>query len=73
MDLQAFVSQVGFPAAMAVYLLWRLDKRLEQLTDVLAAQKERACTHYELCSQNHQTVLRLLEAHLKPNAEAYRQ
>jgi len=40
-ELLEFIKVLGFPAAVAFFVLWRLDKRLEELTKVLA----------ELCSK----------------------
>ena len=34
-DIITLIQQVGFPAAVAVFLLWRYDKRLQELGDVL--------------------------------------
>lgn len=33
--IQQFIQQIGFPITVAVWLLWRTDKRLEKMTDVL--------------------------------------
>lgn len=43
MDLDAigrFISTVGFPIAVAVYLLWRLDPILRKLAETQAVQVE---------------------------------
>ena len=32
-----FIKQVGFPAAIAIFVLWRLDKRLGDLVTELRA------------------------------------
>ena len=40
MDLSAiadFIKQVGFPAAIAIFVLWRLDRRLGDLVTELRA------------------------------------
>lgn len=31
------IQQVGFPAAVALWLLWRTDKRLEHMAEILAS------------------------------------
>ena len=36
-DMIKLIQQVGFPIAFAIYLLWRYEKRMKEMTDVLAA------------------------------------
>ncbi len=33
--LADLTQQVGFPIAVAIWLLWRTDKKLQKMTDVL--------------------------------------
>jgi len=32
-----FISQVGFPIAVAMWLLFRTDKRIEKMTEILGS------------------------------------
>jgi len=34
-ELIEIIQQIGFPIAVAIFLLWRYDKRLKDLTEVL--------------------------------------
>ncbi|GAA0718974.1 YvrJ family protein [Clostridium malenominatum] len=40
-ELVKLISNVGFPVAVSVYLLVRLDKRLEQIIMLLSAMEHR--------------------------------
>jgi len=43
-ELVTLLQNVGFPIAVAIYLLWRYDKRLEEMTEVL----NKICTKMEV-------------------------
>lgn len=40
-ELVKLISNVGFPVAVSVYLLVKLDKRLEQIIILLSAMEHR--------------------------------
>lgn len=40
-DVIAFVKEVGFPIAVAVFVLWRLNGRIERLTVAVVKLTER--------------------------------
>ncbi|WP_096635769.1 YvrJ family protein [Clostridium cochlearium] len=40
-ELVKLISNVGFPVAVSVYLLVKLDKRLEQIIMLLSAMEHR--------------------------------
>jgi len=35
-DLTTLIQQVGFPIAVAIFLLWRYERRLKEMTNVLS-------------------------------------
>ncbi len=44
-ELTKFISQVGFPIAVATYMLVRMEKKIGKLTEVIADLKKALDEH----------------------------